>query len=110
MLHARMIRPPIAGAIPTAVDQSSVKDIPGAQVVWQKGFIGVVARKEWDAIKAARALKVTWSDAKPPFPGNAGLYDHIRKAAVVQYDKEIRTGDVDAAFANAAKVLEASYE
>jgi nicotinate dehydrogenase subunit B len=110
MLHGRMIRPPVAGAVPTAVDQSSIRDIPGAQVVWQKGFIGVVAPREWDAIKAARALKVTWSDAKPPFPGNVGLYEHIRKAEVVQYDKEVKTGDVDAAFASAAKVVEATYE
>src|SRR6202008_5180736 len=95
--------PPVAGSVPTAVDQASIRDIPGAQVVWQKGFIGVVAPREWDAIKAARGLKVTWSDAKPPFPGNDGLYDHIRNAEVVQYDKEGKVGDVAAAFANAAK-------
>jgi nicotinate dehydrogenase subunit B len=110
MLHGRMIRAPIAGAIPTAVDQSSVKAIPGAQVVWQKGFIGVVAPREWDAIRASRQLKVTWSDVKPPFSGNAGLYDHIRNAEVVKYDDEVKVGDIDAAFANAAKVVEASYE
>jgi nicotinate dehydrogenase subunit B len=110
MLHGRMIRPPVAGAVPTAVDQSSIRDIPGAQVVWQKGFIGVVAPREWDAIRASRALKVTWSDPKPPFPGNVGLYEHIRKAEVVQYDKEVKVGDVDAAFTNAAKVVEATYE
>ena len=69
MLHGRMIRPPVAGAVPTAVDESSVKDIPGVQVVWQKGFIGVVAPREWDAIRASRQLKVTWSDVKPPFSG-----------------------------------------
>jgi CO/xanthine dehydrogenase Mo-binding subunit len=110
MLHGRMIRPGVAGAVPTAVDQSSIRDIPGAQVVWEKGFIGVVAPKEWDAIKASRALKVTWSNVKPPFSGNGSLYDHIRNAAVVKYDEEIKTGDVDAAFANAARVVEASYE
>ena len=38
MLHGRMIRPAVAGAVPTAIDESSVKDIPGAKVVWQKGF------------------------------------------------------------------------
>ena len=68
MLHGRMIRPPVAGAVPTAIDESSVKDIPGVKVVWQKGFIGVVAPKEWDAIRASEKLKVTWSNAKPPFP------------------------------------------
>ena len=49
----------VAGAVPVTVDESSIKDIPGAKVVWDKGFLGVVAPKEWDAIKAAETLKVT---------------------------------------------------
>jgi nicotinate dehydrogenase subunit B len=110
MLHGRMIRPAVAGSVPTAIDEASVKDIPGVKVVWQKGFLGVVAPKEWDAIRAAEKLKVTWSDAKPPFPSQAALYEHIRKAPVVKEDPEVKTGDVDAAFASAAKVVEATYE
>jgi nicotinate dehydrogenase subunit B len=110
MLHGRVIRPAIAGAVPIAVDEASVKDIPGVRVVWEKRFIGLVAPKEWDAIRAAKQLKITWSDVKPPFSGNAGLYDHIRNAKVAKKDEEENHGDVDAAFANAAKVVEASYE
>jgi nicotinate dehydrogenase subunit B len=110
MLHGRVIRPPIAGAVPVAVDEASVKDIPGVQVVWQKGFIGLVAPKEWDAVRAAKALRITWSDVKPPFTGNAGLYDHIRNAKVAKKDEEDNVGNVDLAFANAAKVVEATYE
>src|SRR5262249_53880107 len=30
MLHARMIRPPMAGAVPVKVDENSIKQIPGA--------------------------------------------------------------------------------
>jgi nicotinate dehydrogenase subunit B len=110
MLHGRVIRPPVAGSVPIAVDEASVKDIPGVQVVWQKGFIGLVAPKEWDAVRAAKALKITWSDVKPPFAGNAGLYDHIRAAKVAKKDEETNVGDVDGAFAKAAKVVEATYE
>ncbi|HLQ90045.1 MAG TPA: molybdopterin cofactor-binding domain-containing protein [Xanthobacteraceae bacterium] len=110
MLHGRMIRPAVAGAVPTAVDESSVKDIPGVEVVWQQGFIGVVARKEWDAIRAAEKIKITWSDAKPPFPNQAALYDHIRNAPVVKHDDEGNVGDVDKAFASAARVIESTYE
>src|SRR6201996_9341688 len=68
IVHGRMIRPAVAGAVPVKVDDSAIKDIPGAKVVWQKGFLGVVADKEWDAIQAARALKVEWSNQEPPFP------------------------------------------
>src|SRR5215469_17243051 len=53
MVHARMIRPSVAGSVPVKVDESSIKDIPGARVVWDNAFLGVVADKEWDAIKAA---------------------------------------------------------
>ena len=66
MVHARMIRPPVAGAVPVKVDEASITDIPTAKVVWDKGFLGVLADKEWDAIKAARQLKVEWSNAVPP--------------------------------------------
>ena len=110
MVHGRVIRPPVAGAVPVAVDEASVKDIPGVQVVWQKGFIGLVAPKEWDAIRAAKALKITWSEVKPPFAGNASLYDHIRNAKVAKKDEETNAGNIDAAFANAAHVVEATYE
>jgi CO/xanthine dehydrogenase Mo-binding subunit len=110
MLHGRVIRPPVAGALPVAVDEASVKDIPGVQVVWQKGFIGLVAPKEWDAIRAAKQLKITWSEVKPPFAGNASLYDHIRNAKVAKKDEQKDVGNVDAAFSNAAKVVEATYE
>src|SRR5258708_4975026 len=106
----RVLVPPVAGAVPVAVDEASVKDTPGVQVVWQKGFIGLVAPKEWDAVRAAKALKITWSDVKPPFAGNAGLYDHIRSAKIAKKDEEDNVGNVDAAFANAAKVVEATYE
>src|SRR4029453_9903259 len=47
MVHGRMIGPAVAGAVPVKIDESSIKDIPGAKVVWDKGFLGVVADKEW---------------------------------------------------------------
>ena len=112
MLHGRMIRPAVAGSVPVKIDESSIKNIPGAKVVWDKGFLGVVADKEWDAIRAAQTLKVEWSQAQPPFPDQASsIYDHIRKAPVRQTAVEGKTvGDVDAAFKTATRVIEAEYE
>ena len=96
MMHGRMIRPAVAGAVPVKVDESSIKDIPSAKVVWDKGFLGVVADKEWDAIKAAQQLKVEWSNAAPPFPDQAALYDHIRQAPVRKREVEGKqVGNVD---------------
>jgi CO/xanthine dehydrogenase Mo-binding subunit len=110
MVHGRMIRPAVAGSVPVKVDENSIKDIPGAKVVWDKGFLGVVADKEWDAIQAAQKLKVEWSDVKPPFPTTAEIYDHIRRAPVRKRQEEKPVGNVDEAFRTAARVIEAEYE
>ena len=110
MVHGRMIRPPVAGAVPVTVDEASIKAIPGAKVVWDKGFLGVVADKEWNAIKAAEKLRVEWSQVQPPFPDQATLYDHIRNAPARKRQVDKENGDVAAAFAGAAKVIEAEYE
>jgi nicotinate dehydrogenase subunit B len=110
MVHARMIRPAVAGSVPVKVDEASIKDIPGAKVVWDKGFLGVIADKEWGAIKAAEKLKVEWSQVADPFIEQASLYDHIRKAPVRKKMVEKENGNVDDAFKNAAKIIEAEYE
>jgi CO/xanthine dehydrogenase Mo-binding subunit len=111
MVHGRVIRPAIAGAVPVKVDEASIQDIPGAKVVWDTGFLGVVADKEWDAIRAAQKLKVEWSQTTPPFPDQNALYDHIRRAPVRkrEVDKN-ETGNVNEAFATPARVIEAEYE
>jgi CO/xanthine dehydrogenase Mo-binding subunit len=110
MVHARMIRPSVAGATIVSVDESSIKGIPGARVVRDKDFLAVVADREWDAIKAMRALKVQWSDAKPPFVDYATLYEHIRKAPVRKRDEGKPVGNVDEAFKSAARVVQSEYE
>jgi nicotinate dehydrogenase subunit B len=110
MVHARMIRPPVAGATPVKIDESSIKDIPGARVVRENNFLAVVADQEWDAIKAFQTLKIEWSDAKPPFPSQAELYDHIRKAPVRKREDIKPVGNVEEAFKTAARVIEAEYE
>jgi nicotinate dehydrogenase subunit B len=110
MLHARMIRPPVAGAVPVKVDDDSIKQIPNAKAVWIKDLLAVVAEKEWSAIKAARALKVTWSDAKPNFPGHAKLHDHIRNAPVIQRTIQRENGSVEEGFRQAVRIIEGEYE
>jgi nicotinate dehydrogenase subunit B len=110
MVHGRMLRPAIAGSVPAKVDEASIKDIPGARVVWQNGFLGVVADREWDAIQAMQKLTVEWSQPKPPFPPQASLFDHIRHSPVRHRTVEKETGNVDEAFKTAARIIEAEYE
>jgi nicotinate dehydrogenase subunit B len=111
MLHARMIRPPVAGSVPVKVDEASIKDIGGAKFYLEKGFLAVYAENEWDAIKASQALKVEWSNVKPPFVDQATLYEHIRKTpARKRVDEGKQAGNVDEAFRTAARVVEFEYE
>src|SRR5262245_25216598 len=62
MLHARVIRPAAVGAGLGSVDEASIRDIAGAGMLRVKDLLAVVAEGEWTAVRAARALKVQWSD------------------------------------------------
>jgi len=110
MLHARMIRPPVAGAVPVKVDEGSIAHVPGAQAVWIKDLLAVVAEREWNAVKAASALKVTWSGSQPNFPGSEGLHAHIRSAPVVKRAIQRENGEVEEGLKQAARVIEGEYE
>jgi nicotinate dehydrogenase subunit B len=110
MLHARMIRPPVAGAVPVKVDEDSIKTIAGAQVVRIKDILAVVAEKEWNAVKAARVLKVTWSESKPDFPGHDKLHGHIRKAPIISREFKRQNGNFEEGIKQAVRVIEGEYE
>ena len=64
MLHGRVMRPPSVGARVVAVDETSVAALPGVRIVRIADFVGVVASDEWAAVRAARELKVRWSEAR----------------------------------------------
>lgn len=110
MLHARVLRTPHAGSVPEKVDAASIKDIPGARVVQEKDFLAVVAEKEWDAVRAAKALKVTWSAPQNPLPLSEQIHAHIRSAPTVKREDSEKVGDVEAAFKGAARQVTAEYE
>lgn len=116
MLHGRVVRPPYAGVdagsfVGTsliAVDESSVRDIPGMVSVVQIGdFVGVVAEREENAVKAAAQLKVTWKPT-PTLPNLKDIETALRanpSTPRTLLDK----GDVDAAIADAAKPMQRTY-
>ena len=110
MLHARVIRPPHATGVALKIDERSIRSVKGAKVVREKNFIAVVAPKEWDAVRAARMLKIEWSAKKNPFPEMEKLHDHIRSAPVMKTEEAAVKGNVEAAFKTAARVIEAEYE
>lgn len=81
MLHGRIVRPLGQGAYGhgiqvVSVDEKSINHISGAKVLRKNNFIGVIAEKEWDAVQAASALKVEWSQ-EDALPGHENLFAHM---------------------------------
>jgi len=103
MLHGRVVWPQgqVAGAVSppkvVGIDESSIKDIPGVRIVRRQNFVGVVAEREWDAVRASRQLKVTWEAFPAVLPGHEGIHDSFRQATtrdIVVFN----SGDANAAF------------
>jgi len=111
MLHGRVVRPPAIGARLEAVDESSIKDVPGIiKVVRDGDFLGVVAANEWAAICGARELKATWSKAET-LPDQAKLWDYVRATKVVKDEVTSNVGNTAEAMGkDDAKTLKATYD
>ena len=112
MVHARNVKPPVAGAKLISIDESSVRSLPGFIKVVSKGnYVAVVCEREEQAIKAARQLKVNWQKpATPPFPTSDDLFTYMRSATPTSSQGPTVVGNPDAALAGAAKVVEAEYD
>ena len=108
MLHARVIRPATVGATLASVDESSIAGIPDARVVRVGNFLAVVAPREWAAVRAAAALKATWTSAQslPPSADLAQLVAHGFRGARSGCG---HVGDAKAAMPQASKTFAASY-
>lgn len=79
MLHGRVILPPRVGAKLVRVDEASLHALPERVRVVRKGnFLGVVAAKEWHAMRAAQMLAVQWSGGDT-LPAMSALAETVRR-------------------------------
>ncbi len=108
MLHARLVRPPSPGAKLVAMDESSVNDVPGLIRVVQRGdFIGVVAEREEQAIRAAGQLKVQWRETAT-YPSMQDLYTALR-GQPTEDSILVEQGNLEQAFARVTQQVHATY-
>jgi nicotinate dehydrogenase subunit B len=108
MVHGRVVRPPTVGATLAAVDESSVRSLPGfIKLIVKNNFVGVVFEKQWQAIQAAERLKATWKPG-PALPAQASFYEHMRKLPS-RDTLLVDSKDVEATLASAAQVVRATY-
>ncbi|MGE0705155.1 MAG: molybdopterin cofactor-binding domain-containing protein [Vicinamibacterales bacterium] len=112
MVHARNVKPPVAGAQVVSIDESSVSGLPGfVKVVRERNYVAVVFEREEQAIAGARQLKVNWQPpATPPFPASEHLFSYMRTAKPTRTLPPNAAGDVDAAISAAVTRVEAEYE
>jgi CO/xanthine dehydrogenase Mo-binding subunit len=112
MVHARNVRPPVAGAKLISIDEASVRGIPGfIRVVSRGNYVAVVCEREEQAIRASRQLKIKWQKpATPSFPTSEDLYKYMRNASPTSSSTPNVVGSPDGALAAAAQVIEAEYD
>jgi len=111
MAHARNIKPPYAGAKLIGIDDRPCEDCRGSLKCEQ----GQLRRRSLRTRRGRRstlpALKTNWEKpAVAPFPASEDLFNYIRGATPTSASAPIVVGNPDAAFAGAAKLIEAEYE
>jgi nicotinate dehydrogenase subunit B len=112
-VHGRVVRPRGqgvygAGAKVTSLDESSIAAIPGARVLRKGDFVGVVAPREWDAVRAAQQLRITW-DMPAALPGSGDTLYAAMRAETTTDRVVLERGDVAAAFSSAPHVAAGTY-
>ncbi len=111
MVHAAIAQCPVFGGKPKSVDAAKVRGMRGViKVVTLDDAVVVVADNWWRAQQALKALPVTWDEGANGKASTASIVEFVRggledaQAVVAR-----REGDMDAALAGAARVIEAEY-
>jgi isoquinoline 1-oxidoreductase beta subunit len=121
MLVAVIARPPVVGGKVARHDPSSALKIPGVKRVvamptpkvpyvfqpW--GGIAVVAENTWAALKGRAALDITWDHGPNDSYDSTSYREQLLASVRAPGTAARNVGDVDAAFARAAKTIEAEY-
>lgn len=111
MLYAQIVRAPGFGQKLKGFDATDAKKIDGiVDVVSFKDKVAIVGKSNWPIMKARKALKIEWiTDKKLE---NDKIHNQIFTDLMNNPKSEIRRkdGDVEKAFKEAFKVVEAEYQ
>ena len=120
MLYAVYEKAPVFGAKVATSNVDQIKTLPGvkhafvieggANLQELVGGVAIVADSWWQAQSARKQLKVTWAAHPTSSQSSEGFQAKADELGKGAYTTKLRTdGDVDKAFAGAAKVVEAAY-
>jgi isoquinoline 1-oxidoreductase subunit beta len=115
MLTAAVVHPPLFGAKVKSFDASKAKAIKGVKHVVQfdtkaRSGVAVLATDFWTAKKGAEALTVEWDDSAAFKRSSSDVLAEYRELAKKPGASAAKSGNVEQAFASAARTLEATYE
>ena len=112
MKTAVVLRAPRFGAKVQSVDPQAAKALPGVvDVVQIPTGVAVVGSDMWSAKKGREALQVVWDESAAERRGSAELIAEYRRLARVDEAVDVmKQGDVTAALAGAAHVVDAEFE
>jgi len=79
MLYGKVVRPATFNATLRSAHTKAAEAMPGVKVVVDGNFVGVAARDQQTATRAARVITLDWES--PGQPSNAELFDLLRKPA-----------------------------
>jgi isoquinoline 1-oxidoreductase len=108
MLHGKVVRPSGFKAKLVSADTSAAEKIPGAKIVRDADFIGVVAPSVSAAQRAAEVIKAEWK--APPQPSNVNLFDFLmQNVDSTQMSSQHVFGDIEKARQAADHSLDHNY-
>ncbi|MFN4312250.1 MAG: molybdopterin cofactor-binding domain-containing protein [Ferrovibrio sp.] len=111
MLTALLQRAPLFGATVKSLDASKAKAVPGVvDVVQISNGVAVVAKNFWAASKGREALVIEWDETNAEKRGSDQIMAEYRELAKKPGLPARKDGNVEEAFAKAAKVIEATYD
>lgn len=116
MLLAAVLHAPRAGAQPAAVtNEEALKALPGVHSVHRlPGAVAVVADTWWRAKKAVDQAQVAWQALRGPVMeadfSTDTMLGRLKAAAGTHGSTAEDAGDIDIAFSNATRVIEAQYD
>ena len=127
MLHAGIIHPPAFGmelasfnadaalAMPGIVDVVEIDCAPeGKELQWSDGptdrrQIAVVGKSTWQVMQAKKAVKAEWKRVSPAESSDGHRSKMASLLETGKVKEARRDGNPEAAFKNAAKIVEATY-
>lgn len=111
MLTAVVAHAPRFGGKVKSVNDRRARDAKGViDVLTIPSGVAVLARDFWSAKKARDLLEIEWDETAAFKRSSADLFEEYRALAARPGAVARHDGDVEAAFAAAAKVVEATYE